>query len=427
MINLRKNRLYLIIIFIVAVLSACTSYKTPVRNSNVSFIYNPSSTSIHPEYKVYHNEDSSSTVFIHLNVNELLYIKKLNNQKPEAQVQVHYKLYNSLQQNNIQDSATHVFYIEKDTNLSELNLDIKINAKQNNTYILDIITTDLIRGKGNQHFIEVDKRNDLTAQNFLVISKETQEPIFINYLNSSIEFNIKHKNSKNKKLYVKQFNGKFKMPSPPFSVSVMKSYTIKPDTTWDIILTDTTVFTLNEYGMYNFSLDTAYKSGLTLFNFGTFFPEIKTANKLIEPIQYLTTSREFNEYSLFENKKEAVDNFWLKSSGNFNRAKELIRVYYNRAKFANMYFSSFTEGWRTDRGMLYMIYGVPNTIYKSDNQERWIYGTSQSIQALSYTFIKVENPYTDNDYILSRSEIYKLVWYQAIDSWRNGRVFSIVK
>ncbi len=406
---------------------ACLSYKTPVRNSNVAYIYNPGSTTIYPQYKVFHNLDTASTVFIKIKSTELLYIKKLNNPKPQATVQIHYKLFDSLEENNIQDSATYLFYIEKDTSNKEIIVDISIKAQKGKTYMLDIIATDKIRNKGNQQFIKIDKTNEYSSQNFLIIDKTTEEPVFKKYFNKNEKFYIKHKFYKNKKIRIRYFNKQTKLPSPPFSVFIMKSYNFLPDSMWVVQLTDTTVFSLPKYGMYNFSIDTINQSGLTVFNFGMFFPEIKTSFKLLEPLRYLTTSREFKEYMMFKDKKEAVDNFWLKSSGNFNRAKELIRVYYNRAKYANRYFTSFTEGWRTDRGMLYIIYGVPNIIYKTDNQERWIYGTSQSMQSMNYTFVKVNNKYTDNDYVLRRSDIYKMIWYQAVETWRNGRVFSIVK
>ena len=31
------------------------------------------------------------------------------------------------------------------------------------------------------------------------------------------------------------------------------------------------------------------------------------------------------------------------------------------------------EGWRTDRGLVHIIFGTPNSIYKNDDTETWIY------------------------------------------------------
>ena len=71
--------------------------------------------------------------------------------------------------------------------------------------------------------------------------------------------------------------------------------------------------------------------------------------------------------------KLEIDNFWLKTSGSTERARELIKIYYNRVKYANEYFTSDREGWKTDRGMIYVLFGPPAKLYKSDNEEKWVY------------------------------------------------------
>ena len=38
---------------------------------------------------------------------------------------------------------------------------------------------------------------------------------------------------------------------------------------------------------------------------------------------------------------------------------------------------------------------------------------------------KMENPFTENDYKLQRSPMYKSSWYRAVDSWRSGRAYWI--
>jgi hypothetical protein len=43
--------------------------------------------------------------------------------------------------------------------------------------------------------------------------------------------------------------------------------------------------------------------------------------------------------------------------------------------------------------------------------------------ALSFTFVKLDNPFSDNDYALQRSANYRNLWYNAVDLWREGRVY----
>jgi len=138
----------------------------------------------------------------------------------------------------------------------------------------------------------------------------------------------------------------------------------------------------------------------------------------MESIRYITEKKEYDEMWVQKDKKNAVDAFWLNIAGNEIRAKELIKKYYNRVQEANEYFPSFIEGWKTDKGLVYIVYGPPNVVYKSKNSEDWIYGEDRNMRSIRFTFFKMENPFTDNDYQLSRSNSYKDEWYNAVENWR---------
>jgi GWxTD domain-containing protein len=125
----------------------------------------------------------------------------------------------------------------------------------------------------------------------------------------------------------------------------------------------------------------------------------------------------------FRNKKAAVDSFWIHTAGSADRARELIRKFYNRTLDANRYFTSYLEGWRTDRGLIYLIYGPPNAVYRYSTGETWIYGEEHNSNSLNFTFTKVINPFSTNDFRLERSPIYQDSWYRATNSWREGRIF----
>ena len=71
------------------------------------------------------------------------------------------------------------------------------------------------------------------------------------------------------------------------------------------------------------------------------------------------------------------------------RARELIRIYYNRVFFSNYYFTSSKEGWKTDRGMIYVVYGQPHALYKSTNQEKWIYYNKSKSYTITFIFNKI--------------------------------------
>ena len=123
--------------------------------------------------------------------------------------------------------------------------------------------------------------------------------------------------------------------------------------------------------------------------------------------------------------KLSVDKFWLNQAGTVERGKMLVSAYYSRVEAANLYFTSYIEGWKTDRGIIYVILGPPTEVTRTEFQEFWVYGDPNSSLEYVYTFSKLKNPFTSNDYALSRSNSYRYGWGQAIEAWRNGQIYGI--
>jgi hypothetical protein len=101
-----------------------------------------------------------------------------------------------------------------------------------------------------------------------------------------------------------------------------------------------------------------------------------------------------------------------------------VAAYFGRVESANRNFSSYLEGWKTDRGLMYIIYGPPSEVYRNQQSETWIYGDRNSSLSYIFNFVKVENPFTDNDFALNRLSEYRYGWGQAVGAWRNGRVYG---
>jgi hypothetical protein len=62
--------------------------------------------------------------------------------------------------------------------------------------------------------------------------------------------------------------------------------------------------------------------------------------------------------------------------------------------------------------------GKPNKVFRSFQDETWIYGEYEDPRALKFYFTKAQNPFTNNDYVLDRDQYYKAVWYQNVQMWR---------
>jgi GWxTD domain-containing protein len=161
-----------------------------------------------------------------------------------------------------------------------------------------------------------------------------------------------------------------------------------------------------------------------------------TPEAMTDPLAYLATQDELINIRSALKPKVSVDEFWIKCGGNIEKSRELIRIYYTRVLYSNYYFTSYKEGWRSERGMIYIMYGPPDKVYKNTEGESWGYKKPRVKSSwggrftvddnyLFFNFKKKKSIYSDNDYFLSRSETLVTFWDKAVASWRKGIVFRL--
>jgi len=392
---------------------------------NVSSLYNPSSSKLHPEFLVYHKDDQTSILMTQIITDELLFNQANPERKLLARMLISFKLYNSYENPALLDSSSTKYLINKEGAQKQITLYQTIKTPEKTKYLLEVEVADLQREKSTKAFISIDKRNFNSRQNFTVISPEKRFMYFENYFKPGQTYQVKHQTHAPKQLFVNYYTPSFPLPLPPFVTQRQSSTRITPDSTRIYRYADSLNFRQKRNSIYHFRVDTSMNDGLTLYNFTQHYPLLRTSEQLIQPLRYLTKSSEYKSLINASNKKLALDNFWLAAAGNIGRAKELIRIYYNRVLFSNLYFTSHTEGWRSDRGMIYIIYGPPSYVYKYDNKEQWIYSSGRDFKSIDFIFYRRENPFTDNNYVLERNNSYKTSWYRAVETWRQGRVFFV--
>ncbi|MCD6333287.1 MAG: GWxTD domain-containing protein, partial [Bacteroidales bacterium] len=109
----------------------------------------------------------------------------------------------------------------------------------------------------------------------------------------------------------------------------------------------------------------------------------------------------------------------------FQNSRDLIRIYYNRVLFANHYFTFDRAGWKSDRGMIYIIMGPPEEVIRDEMSEQWVYKSLEANRKYIFKFTLRNNSLGSYDFILNRNEDYRVIWQMAIDSWRKGKIFSL--
>jgi GWxTD domain-containing protein len=408
---------------------SCSTPKKVVEPKNQSSLYNPGNSYLHPEYVIFHQGEDVSQLIVKANPDELLFNQANPDNKMLANITIQYQLIditdNPLSK-DISDSASVVKKVEKPQNKRSVLFTLFMKAKFGKIYSLKVVLTDNLRNVKQQNFVPVNKLNKYSGQNFKVISLVNDMPVYQNLVAPGEAVRIITGQQDVKKLYIKYKKDDTPLPPPPFSVGVEPSYDFKEDSSWVFTYNGLQQSFLFPYkGVYLVQTDSAKTDGLLISNYGKSFPKVYEPEMMVPPLEYLTTTAEFNSLLKVENPKLAVDNFWLKLSGNVDMARELIRIYYNRMFYANLFFSGYKQGWRTDRGMIYMIFGPPSYITKNPASETWEYYVKQDASNLTITFNNILSPYTDNHYVMVRNDSYTRYWRTAVDSWRKGKAYSL--
>ena len=397
----------------------------PIRDMstmNMASVYRMADQKYHPEFVAFNESDSTVQLFLKVLPGEFLFTRQSDDQF-RATISVHSEIIGSFELAKIIDSTTTEFSFELNEKSDSKILSTLIPLKITGTFLIHCFITDKNKGTYDDYFISLDRISKSSRQDFLVTDLRNS-PLFRNYLYSFDTINIIYKDKSLNNLWCKYYNRDFPLAAPPFSFDIHNNFNYNPDSVSYLNIEQCKGLQLEKEGYYHFQTDTIGKTGLTLFRFYNGFPDITSPKYMIEALRYLTNKKEFEELKNSSTPKSMVDNFWLTHGGNEEKTRNLIKKYYGRVREANKYFSSFTEGWRTDRGMIYIIFGSPGTVYKSAESESWIYGTPNSPLALNFFFVKVNNPFTENDYLLSRSPTYESNWYRAVEIWRQGRAYN---
>ena len=137
-------------------------------------------------------------------------------------------------------------------------------------------------------------------------------------------------------------------------------------------------------GKYTIDLQYLEETQSTYFRFG-----LKTKNYWTDDIDELVGVMRYilpySEYKKLKDKNDAdqlvaINNYWKeKDPTPETDENELLIELNERVKFSNKNFSILMHGWRSDRGRIYIIYGEPQLVDESyqDNRgynfQKWVY------------------------------------------------------
>jgi GWxTD domain-containing protein len=109
---------------------------------------------------------------------------------------------------------------------------------------------------------------------------------------------------------------------------------------------------------------------------------IKDLDQAIDQLQYISEKKVLDEMrdAPPQKKRQLFEEFWKKRDPTPGTERnELMEEYYSRTDYANKHFGHYVDGWKTDMGMIYIVFGAPSNIERhpfdmdSKPYEVWTY------------------------------------------------------
>ncbi len=417
---MKTHNWIIIIILIGVVFSDCRTRKSALENyENESKIILRNDD---VQLKFYHFSDDSTSLFLKIKNSELLASRKKNSKELTTAISgeillFDYQLNKAIdtvlfKANGRASNDEHYFYFYS----------INFPLKDLNLYNYRLILKD--KNRSTQFTINgtINKTSELIRENVILVQGENTYPNFDLLINSKSSYSVASErlDLTQTELWFRTADGS--LPPPPFSTSKE----VLPEMSEFEILT--LPVDKNELILNNFPLgDILFKKdflGLSILVRPNKYPELTSISEMIYPLRYISARKEFERLKTNSNLRSGLERFWLDCGESQERARELMAEFYDRVQTANMNFSSHKSGWKTDKGMIFIVFGTPTKITLDKASETWVYGDKDDLGSVNFIFNKIKTSFSDNHYELERNSIYKSEWAQKVSAWRNGRIYN---
>ena len=431
-----RTALLTALVMTAALMASCTVTQNATDTKDMSYIYNPARNVFTPFVSVYNEDAESSLLNVSIRRGELYFSEANPQGVAMASLLVSVRLFDNTLGGALADTATMKYDIRKDEVGAEYSARIPLKTYEGNAYSAEIKIIDLIRQRTQQIFIDFERTGPYNGMNYKVRDHFSNRELFSRVVRRDQYVNILSPSLKPDTLWLFYFPPVTALPPSPTTILPEVTVAPEPEIIAPLAYSDTLPMMFPNEGIFMISVDSLITEGLVLYNFGPDHPTMTSPATMIPPLAYIATPQEMEEMLTAEKPKLALDKFWMDRTGSIERSKELIRIWYNRTLFANYYFSSYKAGWLTDRGMIYIMYGPPDKVYKNAEGESWGYkrppvksrwGSRYVVedQYLWFNFRKQRNRFSDNDFVLNRAGTPVSYWDIAVARWREGQVFRL--
>jgi GWxTD domain-containing protein len=431
-----KTAAVAMIVTVASLFWSCSVTQTAIDTKDMSYLYNPARNVFTPYITVYDEDATTSVITISIRRSEFYFSEANPEGVPMASTLISVRLHDNTAGGMLVDTATFKYDLKREEIGGDYAFRVPMATREGGAYTAEIKIIDLIRQRTLQTFIDFERTGIYSRLNYKIRDHFSKRELNSYVVKRDQYINVLCPSLHPDTLWIFYYKAVMDIPPAPSTILPEVTLTREPEIIVPLPYSDTLPIMFPGEGIYLVSPDSLIREGLVLYNFGQDYPSMTSPGTMIPPLSYIATPQEMDEMQTAEKPKLALDNFWLDRTGSIERSKELIRIYYNRTLFSNYYFSSYKAGWLTDRGMIYIIYGPPDKVYKNADGESWGYrkppvksrwGSRYTIedQYLWFNFRKQKNSFSENDFILNRASTPVSYWDIAIARWREGKVFRL--
>lgn len=287
---------------------------------------------------------------------------------------------------------------------------------------MEFIDVTASRKFTNESFVDFNAQRP--NRRFGMYLEDDQIPFFDAYVNVGKKVSFKSMDGFEHSLVLKRFRTEAPAALSPMSSSKRNELTgFKEEET--INIKSGQELRLEKEGTYVLFDKEKFDQGYGFMVVDERYPRLTEEEELTEPLVYMSTNEEIANLKEAEDFKKALDLYFLNmTSGNQALAKQIIRSYFRRVKRANELFTTYKEGWKTDKGMIYTILGPPSRIQRNGMREVWLYSQSANFSEIIFTFYRKPNQFSEDHYELVRYPEYGAYWYPFVEAWRTGSIME---
>lgn len=287
----------------------------------------------------------------------------------------------------------------------------------------NLVVIDFYNTTRDKHFsLDIPlKLKDWSPTPYLIFQADKDIPYFDKYINKNYPVRIVNVFDSSDRFEINGVNSNRAVAMPPFDdTEISVASNIPLDTVYGV--TNGEEFRFYNNGFHAIRSSSSEKE-LGMVVDDEVYPYFDNYRDLMGPLIYVSTNDELKNMQAATDGRQAFEEFVSNTiSSNEQVSKDFIKYYYRRIRKSARLFSENQAGWKTDRGMIYQVFGNPAQVFRNESTELWVY-PSGSGGRLRYIFdIIVEDGIVK--YKLIRAKRYRENWMRAVTQWRSGRIIE---